>query len=299
MISADFLSGQTLGMLIMDFVIVFVVLLGARAIYGLMAGISVTEEMAGKNNHAVGISVAGATAGVGILLSGVLTGGVADSFAREALAVVAYSVAGIVLMWLTRLIFDNISLPSFSVKDEIRKGNDAVAIVDAGNMIATAIMVRAVMVWSEGDLKTGLVAVGVGYIASQIILTLTTVYRIQLFKMRNRDGARFQHVVQGGNVAVALRYVGFQVGVALAVTAASGVAIYVVGDNPVIQAVYWGIVSLVLAVVLIVLALIAEKLVLARINVSEEVDQQANIGVALMEVAVYVAIGLLLTSLLG
>lgn len=299
MIDANLMLGHTLGMLIMDFVIVFIVLLGARALYGLMAGINVTEEMAGKNNHAVGISVAGATAGVGIILSGVLTGTVSATYGTEAVSIVAYAAAGIVLMWLTRLIFDKISLPSFSVKNEIANGNDAVAIVDAGNMVATAIMVRAVMNWAEGTLQIGMIAVLVGYVASQIILILTTVYRIQLFKKRNPDHAGFQNVVHGGNVAVALRYVGFQVGVALAVTAASGIAIYQVGDNPVTQAVIWGVASLVMAIVLALLALIAEKVVLAKINVSEEVDRQANVGVALMEVAVYIAIGLLLTSLLS
>ena len=68
------MTGQALGMLILDFVIVFAVLLCARVLYGLVAGIDVTEEMAGKNNHAVGISLAGATVGIGIMLSGVVTG---------------------------------------------------------------------------------------------------------------------------------------------------------------------------------------------------------------------------------
>ena len=54
-----------------------------------------------------------------------------------------------------------------------------------------------------------------------------------------------------------------------------------------------------MAVILAVLALVAERSVLAKINVTEEVDRQQNIGVALMEVGVYVAIGLILTNLLA
>ena len=293
------MTGQALGMLILDFAIVFAVLLCARVLYGLVAGIDVTEEMAGKNNHAVGISLAGATAGIGIMLSGVVTGTFSSTLGAEALSMVVYSAVGLVLMWLTRLIFDKVSLPSFSVKDEIARGNNAVAIVDAGNMVATAVMVRAVMNWSEGALSSGLMAVAVGYVATQIILTLTTVYRIRLFRMRNREGAGFQDVVRAGNMAVAMRFVGFQVGVALAVTAASGVAVFQTGGDPIVQGLTWGAVSIVLAVVLALLALIAERSVLARINVAEEVDRQQNIGVALMEVGVYVAIGLILTNLLA
>ena len=293
------MTGQALGMLILDFVIVFAVLLCARVLYGLVAGIDVTEEMAGKNNHAVGISLAGATAGIGIMLSGVVTGTFSSTLGAEALSMVVYAAVGLVLMWLTRLIFDKVSLPSFSVKDEIARGNSAVAIVDAGNMVATAVMVRAVMNWSEGALSSGLMAVAVGYVATQIILTLTTVYRIRLFRMRNREGAGFQDVVRAGNMAVAMRFVGFQVGVALAVTAASGVAVFQAGGDPIVQGLTWGAVSIVMAVFLALLALIAERSVLAKINVAEEVDRQQNIGVALMEVGVYVAIGLILTNLLA
>ena len=293
------MTGQALGMLILDFVIVFAVLLCARVLYGLVAGIDVTEEMAGKNNHAVGISLAGATAGIGIMLSGVVTGTFSSTLGAEALSMVVYAAVGLVLMWLTRLIFDKVSLPSFSVKDEIARGNNAVAIVDAGNMVATAVMVRAVMNWSEGALSSGLMAVAVGYVATQIILTLTTVYRIRLFRMRNREGAGFQDVVRAGNMAVAMRFVGFQVGVALAVTAASGVAVFQAGGDPIVQGLTWGAVSIVMAVILALLALIAERSVLAKINIAEEVDRQQNIGVALMEVGVYVAIGLILTNLLA
>ena len=293
------MTGQALGMLILDFVIVFAVLLCARVLYGLVAGIDVTEEMAGKNNHAVGISLAGATAGIGIMLSGVVTGTFSSTLGTEALSMVVYAAVGLVLMWLTRLIFDKVSLPSFSVKDEIARGNNAVAIVDAGNMVATAVMVRAVMNWSEGALSSGLMAVAVGYVAIQIILTLTTVYRVKLFRMRNREGAGFQDVVRAGNMAVAMRFVGFQVGVALAVTAASGVAVFQAGSDPIVQGLTWGGVSVVMAVILAVLALVAERSVLAKINVTAEVDRQQNIGVALMEVGVYVAIGLILTNLLA
>ena len=293
------MTGQALGMLILDFAIVFAVLLCARVLYGLVAGIDVTEEMAGKNNHAVGISLAGATAGIGIMLSGVVTGTFSSTLGAEALSMVVYAAVGLVLMWLTRLIFDKVSLPSFSVKDEIARGNNAVAIVDAGNMVATAVMVRAVMNWSEGALSSGLMAVAVGYVATQIILTLTTVYRVKLFRMRNREGAGFQDVVRAGNMAVAMRFVGFQVGVALAVTAASGVAVFQAGGDPIVQGLTWGAVSIVMAVVLALLALIAERSVLAKIDIAEEVDRQQNIGVALMEVGVYVAIGLILTNLLA
>ncbi|MDP6705484.1 MAG: DUF350 domain-containing protein [Alphaproteobacteria bacterium] len=294
----QFFDGRVATMLVMDFAIIFAVLLSVRFLYGLVVGVSATHELAQKDNFAFGISLTGATAGVAIMLSGVATGGFAGSFGGEALNMVVFSLVGLALMWLTRLIFDLIALPGLSIKDEIAKGNAAVAVVDAGNLIATAVMVRAIIIWADDALGAGLAAVVGGYVASQIILTLTAYYRVQVYRVRNAGNA-FQAAIQGGNLALALRFIGFQIGVAFAVTAASSLAVYDAIANPIVQAAFWGLVSLVLAVALAVLGLVAERCVLAGVNVSEEVDRQQNVGVATTEVAVYIAIGLLMGGLLG
>ena len=57
MIGSDLTTEQMLGMMVLDFAIVFAVLLSARYLYGLVSGVNVTDEIAGKNNHAIGISV--------------------------------------------------------------------------------------------------------------------------------------------------------------------------------------------------------------------------------------------------
>lgn len=297
MVSAD-LSGQTLVMLALGFVIVFAVLLSVRMLYGAAVGVDTTKELAGKDNFAFGIGLAGMTLGIAIMLTGVAEGGYASSIGEEVSVLVVYAVLGLALMWLTRLIFDRVSIPAFSVKQEIRNGNVAIATVEAGNVLATAVMVRAVIQWSDGALTAALIAVVAGYVVSQVILTLTTYYRVRLFAARN-PGRRFQNVVQEGNVALALRFAGFQMGVALAVAAAARVVEYDPAGDPITQALIWGAGSAILAVILVVLSLLAERFVLRRIDVSEEVDRQSNIGVALTEVAVYVAIGLLLNGLLG
>ena len=291
----ELLTGQTIGMMVMDFVLVFAVLLLVRVLYGVASGVDTLHELSVKDNFAIGISLAGATAAIGIMLTGVVSGEYAFSYGMELAAMASYGVLGLALMWLTRLIFDRVALPRLSVRALVGDGNTAVATVEAGNLLATAIMVRAVMVWSDDALIPGLIAVIVGYVASQIILTVTAYYRIWRYKMRN-SGGRFSDAVADGNLAVALRFVGFQIGVALAVTAAGGLAPYAPGGDPVMQAVLWGVVSIGAAVVLVVLTVIAEFAVLTGLDLSEEVDRQRNIGVALVEVAVYLAIGLLLLN---
>ena len=297
MLDADF-SGQTLIMLLLGFVIVFAILLCVRALYGATVRVDATDELSGRDNFAFGIGLAGMTLGIGIMLSGVAEGDYAATLGEETGALAVYAAVGLALMWLTRLIFDRVSIPAFAVGAEIRGGNVPIAIVEAGNILATAIMVRAVIAWSEGALMAALVAVLCGYVVTQVILTLTTWYRVWLFARRNA-GRRFQDAVQAGNTALALRFAGFQAGIALAVTAASRIVEYDPAGDPLVLALAWGACSAVLAAALVVFSLLAERFVLRRIDVSEEVDRQENVGVALTEAAVYIAIGLLFNGFLS
>ncbi len=297
MTSVD-LTERTLAMLLLGVVIVFAVLAVVRVLYGAALGVKTARELARKDNAAYGVGLAGATLGVAIMLTGAAEGGFAATLSEEASVVAVYALVGLALMWLTRLIVDRVALPTLSVGAEIRNENVPIAVVEAGNLVATAVMVRAVMQWSSGSLAAALVAVLAGYVVIQIIVTLTTFYRVWLFGRRN-PGRRFSDTVRQGNLALALRFVGFQMGVALAVTAASHLVAYDPGASPVVQALVWGLCSAALAVVLLLLALCAERVILHRIDVSEEVDRQRNVGVGLTEAAVYIAIGLLLNGLLA
>lgn len=297
MMSAD-LSGGTLAMLVLGLAVAFAVLLAARGLYGAALRVKSAGELAEKDNFAFGIGLAGTALGAAVMLSGAVEGGYAATLGEEAAVVAAYAALGLVLMWLARLVFDRVALPALSVGGEIRAGNAPVAIVDAGNVVATAVMVRAVMLWSDGGLGAAAVAVLCGFVAVQVILAAAARYRVWLFSRRNA-GRRFGEAVRGGNVALALRFAGFQMGTALAAAAAAQVVVYDPGGGPVGQALLWGLCSAVLAAVLAALAFAAERVVLRGIDVAEEVDRQGNVGVALAEAALYVGIGLLLNGLLA
>ena len=61
----------------------------------------------------------------------------------------------------------------------------------------------------------------------------------------------------------------------------------------------WLTFSIIMLVALTVLIKIVKKVVLANINLAQEVEQQNNIGVATVELALSVAIALILTSLMA
>ena len=72
-------------------------------------------------------------------------------------------------------------------------------------------------------------------------------------------------------------------------SAVTGVAVYL----------WWLVYALLLAAALVVAALIARKAILFGVNVVAEVDEQNNIGVAAIEAAIYLGLGVVIQALLG
>jgi len=61
----------------------------------------------------------------------------------------------------------------------------------------------------------------------------------------------------------------------------------------------WLVFSVIMLICLSLLQALVKKLVLANIDLAQEVEQQHNIGIATVELAISVAIALILTSLMA
>jgi len=283
--------------LFVDLVIAIVLLTAYRKIAGLISNVSSTEELAEKDNFAFGLVFAGGMTALAIVLTGAISGEPGSNLFYEIVLVVTYGVLGIVLMTLARKILDSFALPDINIHDQVMKGNMAAAIVDVGNLIATAIIVRAVMVWIDDTSLFGLIAVVIGFIVSQMVLILVTQYRTSVYAKRH-NGESLQRAFEQGNQALAIRYLGHKLGVALAVTAASGFVPY--NDERIFMAcLVWGLFSIILTITLSLIAMAARHIILAKIDVVEEVDTQKNLGIAYIEAMIYISIGLLLSGLIA
>ena len=131
---------------------------------------------------------------------------------------------------------------------------------------------------------------------SQVVLLGVTRLRARIYAKRHQ-GASWQQAIAQGNAALALRYAGHLIGTALVASSAgamiesavTGVAVYL----------WWLVYALLLAAALVVAALIARKAILFGVNVVAEVDEQNNIGVAAIEAAIYLGLGVVIQALLG
>ena len=283
-----------LAVLFVDLLIAVALLTAFRKLAGLISNVSSTEELAEKDNSAFGLVFAGGMVALAIVLTGAISGDPGSTLFNEIVLVVTYGVLGIVLMALTRKILDNFALPDINIHDQVMKGNMAAAIVDVSNLIATAVIVRAVMVWIDDTSLFGLIAVVIGFIVSQVVLILVTQYRTRVYAKRH-NGESLQQAFEQGNQALAIRYLGHKVGVALAVTAASGFVPY--NDDRIFMAcLVWGLFSIILTIALSLIAMGARQVILAKIDVVEEVDKQKNMGIAFIEAMIYISIGFILSG---
>lgn len=284
------------GYLLIDMAVAILLLGGIRFTMGIIGNVDTKDELSEKDNFAYGISMAGGVAAMGIALSGAITGELAGSYLIEFMGMFAYGFAGLLLIKAGRYIHDKFALPELNKHKQILQRNISVAIVDAASVIATAIVVRAALMWVEGmNLKT-FIALFSAWIVSQIMLLIIT--RIFEWQYARNSGLTFQATLEKGQIALAIRYCGYLVSTAMSVTAASYFVVYNVHDLW-LGITQWAIMSVVLMFALTLLTMLAKFIVLWGINRREEVEDQENIGIATIELTTSFSIALLLMGLMS
>lgn len=275
-----------------------ILLLGAmKFISGLSAQVNATDELSKEDNFAFGISVAGSVAALGIVLTGAISGENAESYQMEAIGMLSYGLLGLILIKVGRIVHDKLALNQINKTEQIIARNVTVGLVDAAGAIATAIVIRAVLLWAHGIELNTFIAIIAGFVVSQAMLVLVTRIKEKQYASNNQDDC-LQEAFANGQVALAIRYAGQVISTALAVTAASYFLTYDT-DTLWYSIAGWLVFSIVMTVLVALLTAIAKRLILWGINLVEEVDQQHNIGVASVEMAISISIALILTGLMA
>ena len=281
--------------LLLNLVIVIALFTSLRLFSGTIAHINASDELLKKDNPAFGVSVAGVTFAVTILLSGTIYGDPAGDILASAVAVGAYGIVGIILMALTRIIFDKIALPDISLRDEIHSGNMAVSIADVGNVFAAAIIIRSVMMWITENTVDGLVALLAGYVISQVILTGVTYLRRKIFSVTHK-GRSIQSELKNGNIAFALSFAGRKIGTAFAISVAANLVVYEIYDITTIF-LPWILVSVVVILILKFLSFAAERIILFGVDTIDEIFEQRNIAVGALQAVIYISMAIFVSQI--
>ena len=296
----DSLTWWMWGIIALDLAVAVAAICILRYGAGLLFGVDTRDELAEKDNFAFGIALAGGMVAVALILTGAASGEASISWAAELGTVAIYAVVGIVLLKIGILINDALIFHKFSLKQAIGEQNVAAGTVQAANLLALGVLVLGAIDWAEGVGWLALLSVAIVFFLAQIVLLGVTRLRSAIYARRH-DGAALQLAIEGGNSALAIRYAGHLLGTALAASSAGGMVAYLPGTAIELAVVYgsWLAWAVVLAVVLSVLSIIAQRVVLMGIDTVEEVDNQRNVGVAAIEAAIFIGFGLVIAGVLG
>jgi uncharacterized membrane protein YjfL (UPF0719 family) len=283
------------GILLLNLAIVIALFTSIRLFSGAISHIDSSNELLNKDNPAFGISLAGVILAVTILLGSTMYGDPREDLLESSAFLLAFGVVGIILMAFTRVIFDKIALPDISLRDEIKKGNMAVAIADTGNVLAAAIIISAIMIWVTDNSLGGLVALLVGYGISQVILTGATYVRRKFFSFMY-SGRSIQEELKSGNTALALAFAGRKIGTAFAISMAANIVVYEVYD---IKTIFlpWIAVCIAFIGIVQILSYIAERIILFKVNTVAEILDDRNIAVGAIQAVIYASVAILISEL--
>jgi uncharacterized membrane protein YjfL (UPF0719 family) len=281
--------------LLVNFCVVIALFTSLRWFSGAIAHIDASNELFKKDNPAFGVSLTGVFFALTIMLSGTIYGDPISNLFESALSIAIFGIIGIILMALTRVIFDKVALPGVSLRDEIVKGNMAVSIADTGNVIAAAVILRGVMVWVDDTAFVGLFSLFGAYVMCQAVLTTMTLARIKFFP-KISNNRTIEDELKDGNIALSLSFAGKKIGTAFAILGASQLIVYDLGNIP-MALLAWLVCSVIFIVVLKIITVLAQKIILFGVNIDNEIVEQRNIAVGALKGIIYVALGIFLAGL--
>lgn len=293
----DSLSLWLWGIVALNLAVALVAMCALRFGTGVLFGVHTRDELAEKDNFAFGLTLAGGALAVALVLAAATDGEPATAFLDELGAVVAYAILGLALLKVGIVVNDAIVFHKFSVRDAIKAQNPAAGTVQAANLVAVGVLVNGAIGWADGDLLQSGLSVAVTFVLAQVVLLGATRTRAAIYARRH-DGRRWQAAIESGNSALATRYAGHLIGTALAASSAGGMVRHVAGVTTHAWLAYaaWFVWAAVLSLALLALGMLVQRVILHGVDVVDEVDRQQNVGVAGIEAAVFVGIGLVIRA---
>lgn len=283
--------------LAIDVSIALALLVVMKWVTGLMRKNSVTEELGIKDNFAFGISIAGGMLSLCIVLSSVVGRHIGQGYSEAAIGMVTFGIVGILLVKFGRFAHDKLVLNRVDTHAMISERSVSVALVDAASLVASAIVLKNIMVWVDGSDMNAIIAIVTGFsVVLTMLLVMTRILEVRYAKDNQNDS--FQGALRKGQLALAIEHSGNLLGTAMIVSAAKNLLIY----NPsgyVSNVTGWLVVSVALAIALHILVLINKKVIMFGMNFRQEVDQQHNVGVASLGFTLSIGTAMVINGVLG
>ncbi len=242
---------------------------------------SVDHELTKADNKALAISYTGYLVAQAIIVYGVMLGPSAD-LVTDLIGVGVWSLVGIILLNLSRVINDKLILRKFSNQKEIIEDRNAgVGAVQAGGYIGTAMLVQAIVSGDQPDWVASVTGVVVFFIIGQISFILFSLIYAKVMRYDLHDEMERDNVAAGISFGLTL----VAVGVILSNSVSRSMSI------PAFFA--WFLNGMVL---ILLTRLLIDKLILPGHKLDDEIVKDRNWGVALVEGGSAVMVAYLLNA---
>jgi uncharacterized membrane protein YjfL (UPF0719 family) len=291
------LSDNLWSHLALDLAIAIVLLSATKWISGKISSVDSDEELCKRDNYAFGISVAGRMFALCIVLSGAVINSQSSGLQQTADQMLVFGILGLLLVKIGRFLNDKIILDQLDKDFHIKERNVSIALVDASSVIATAIIVRSVILWVEGNNLNAFIAIITGFLVTKaVLLAMTRVYEFKFSK--SNQGISLQKTLTRGQLALAVQHSGNILSTAVAVASAANLVQYM-PNAYVSNLLGWLVVALVLTIALQVILTFVKYIILSGIDLVREVDLQHNVGVACIEFSLSLGLALIISGLLS
>ncbi len=274
-----------------------VVLLLAKLIRDLITKHNEDEEVVQKQNFAEALRLGGYLFGVVLVFVGAVyqpvhvalldvgVGFDAD-FGLDVLRVFLYSLGGIIALNIVRPVMDRLVLYKFKVEEEVlRDQNVGTGAVEFGINVAAGLVIAGAVSGSAGGNEL------LGALATLVFFLLGLAVLV-LFALAYEWTTPFDvhEEIEPGNVAVGVAFGGNLIAIGLVMLKALS------GDflgwwQGLVEFLVFAVVGVVL---LYLLRLVVDLLVLPRVRVSQQISENANVGVAFLESSVVISASLIL-----
>lgn len=262
-----------------------VLFLVAKYLKRLLTPYCIDRELTSSDNVAQATSLAGYYAGFTAIFCGAYLGP-STGLWMDLLLVGGYSLMGMVLLNLSRVLNDRFILHTFSVAGAIKENhNKAAGAIQGANYIGSALVVAGAIHGEGGGIVSALVFYAIGQVALLIFSRLyewMTPYVIQ-------------QEIENDNLAAGLGFGGTFVAIGLIIMGSVKGDFVSWTDN-----LSWlGVNLLGVFIYLIVVRFFFDKVVISRDDLNKEIAEDRNTGAGLLEFAVAVSFATVLYFMIG
>lgn len=268
-----------------------IILALAKVVQDLVTPYHINEQLSHKDNVALALSISGYYFGVIIVFLGALyqpSGiviadglGFTSDYWKDVLEVFLYSLGGIVVLNVSRIIVDKLVLYKFSTEKEIIEDHNAgTGAVEFGVYIAVGLVIAGAISGEGGGLETSFAFLGLGLVT---LVLYTLFYELT-------TSMNIHEEIERDNVAVGVALGGNLI--AIGIVTFKAVFGNFIGWNEGLAAFFtFAVIGFVL---LTVVRVLVDLVLFPSVKVAQELAVDRNLGVAFIEGSVVISVSLIL-----